>query len=59
MKTAVKHLNENSFFTAGNITLKQDKGILLGTDPTPYLANLFLHFNENQFMAEVISNNEI
>ena len=33
IKTAVIHLNENQFFTVGNVTLKQDKGILIRIDP--------------------------
>ena len=59
LKTTVKHLIENCFFTVANITLKQDKGISMGIDPALFWANLFLYFYQNQFMTELISNNEI
>ena len=58
LKTEVKHLIENCFFTVVNIALKQDICIPLGIDPALFWVNLFLHFYENQFMAELISNNK-
>ena len=31
----------------------------MGNDPAPFWANLFLHKYENEYMSELISNDEI
>ena len=59
LKTAVRHLIENCFFTVGNVTLKQAIGIPMGIDPAPFWANLFLYFYENKFMTSLISNDKV
>ena len=59
LKTAVKHLIENCFFSVGNIILQQIIGIPMGIDPAPFWANLFLYFYEEQFMSHLISSDKI
>lgn len=56
LKTTLKNLIENWFFTVGNIALTQDIGIPMDIDP---LGNHFWYFDENQFMKKLISNKKI
>ena len=43
LKKAVKHLVENCYFTVGTAVMRQAIGILMGIDPAPFWANLFLY----------------
>ena len=47
---AVEFLINNSYFKCGNLVMKQNIGIPMGTDPGPDFANLFLHFYEFNFL---------
>ena len=46
----VEFLIDNSYFKCGNLVMKQNIGIPMGTDPGPDFANLFLHFYEFNFL---------
>ena len=50
--SSVQFLINNTYFKCGDITLKQNIGIPMGTDPGPDFANLFLHFYEFKFMKD-------
>ena len=54
LKTAVKHLIQNSFFLVGNLTMRQAIGIPMGIDPAPFWANLFLYTFEKEYMTNLI-----
>jgi hypothetical protein len=55
VKKSIAHLLDNCYFTVGNDIFKQVIGIPMGTDPAPFMANLFLYYYENKFMNELIS----
>ena len=42
-KTSLKHLMQNCYFMIGNLQLRQKISILMGIDPAPFSANLFLY----------------
>ena len=44
----------NCYFTVGPNIFCQIIGILMGSDPAPFFANLFLHFYESKWMNELI-----
>ena len=48
-------LIERCYFTVGNLVLKQDIGIPMGTDLAPFWANLFLYFFESKFVKSLVS----
>ena len=50
--SSVRFLINNTYFKCGDLTLKQNIGIPMGTDPGPDFANLFLHFYEFKFMKD-------
>ena len=41
------------FFTLGNLLFKQVIGIPMGSDPAPFMANLFLYFYENKWLMKL------
>jgi len=53
-KKSIAYLLDNCVFTVGNVLFKQVIGIPMGTDPAPFMANLFLYYYENKFMRELI-----
>ena len=55
IKKSIAYLLDNCFFTVGKDIFKQVIGIPMGTDPAPFMANLFLYYYENKFMTELIS----
>ena len=59
LKTAVKYLIENCYFTVGNIVLRQAIGIPMGIDPAPFWANLFLYQYEQRFMTDLIDKDKV
>ena len=59
LKTALKNLIENWCTTVRNIARKQDIGIPMGINPVTFWRNLFLHFDENQFMVKHTSNIQV
>ena len=58
LKTAVKHLIQNCFFTVGNSVLRQAIGIPMGIDPAPFWANLFLYQYEERYIAKLIASDK-
>ena len=42
--------NKYCFFSIGNITMIQVIGILMGSDPAPFFANLFLAYKEADWL---------
>ena len=50
LKHAIKYLLDDSYFSFGNKIFKQVIGIPMGSDPAPFLANLFLHYYENKWI---------
>ena len=59
LKTAVKHLIQNCYFTVGNVVLRQAIGIPMGIDPAPFWANLFLYQFEQRYISDLISTDKI
>ena len=59
LKTALKHLIENSFFMVGNHTMRQAIGIPMGIDPAPFWANLFLYTYEYEYMKQLIQSDKV
>ena len=53
VKNAITYLLDNCYFQVGNSVFKQNIGIPMGSDPAPFMANLFLYFYENQFITEL------
>ena len=52
-KEAVKYLMNNCFFTLGDHVYRQKIGIPMGSDPAPFMANLFLYHYESKYVKEV------
>ena len=48
IKNAITYLLDNCYFTVGDNVFKQVIGIPMGTDPAPFMANLFLYYYENK-----------
>ena len=59
LKIAVRHLIENSYFIVGNVTMRQVIGILMGIDPAPFWANLFLYTYEKEYMEKLIASDKV
>ena len=47
VKDALEYLMENCYFTFGDKVFRQVIGIPMGSDPAPFMANLFLYYYEN------------
>ena len=52
-KKAVRYVMNNCFFTLGNCIFRQVIGIPMGSDPAPFMANLFLYFYEAKYVNEL------
>ena len=52
-KEAVRYLMENCFFTFGNRVYRQKIGIPMGSDPAPFMANLFLYYYESAYVKKI------
>ena len=52
-KEAVKYLMSNCFFTIGSLLFRQVIGIHMGSDPAPFMANLFLYYYENKWINKL------
>ena len=48
---------EHSYFKLGSTVIKQLKGIGMGWDPAPFIANLALYSCEHQFQANLCKQN--
>ena len=53
VKEALEYLMNNCFFTFGNKIFRQIIGIPMGSDPAPFMANLFLYHYENIWMKRL------
>ena len=58
-KHAIKYLMDNCFFTCGGQIFRQIIGIPMGSDPAPFMANLFLYHYESKWMKELKKSNLI
>ena len=52
-KDAINYLMNNCYFTLGDFLFRQIIGIPMGSDPAPFMANLFLHHYEAKYVKEV------
>ena len=53
VRAAIKYLIENCFFEVGGQTFRQVVGIPMGSDPAPFLANLFLYTYESDWLKNL------
>ena len=53
VKKEIAFLLGNCYFKVGKNVFKQVIGIPMGTDPAPFMANLFLYNYENKFIKEL------
>ena len=56
-KEAVSFLMRNCFFTLGDRVYRQKIGIPMGSDPAPFMANLFLYPYESEYVKKVQKEN--
>ena len=47
LKEALQYLMEHCYFTFGSKLFRQAVGIPMGSDPAPFMANLFLYYYES------------
>ena len=57
IKRALNYLLNNCFFSLGGKLFRQIIGIPMGSDPAPYMANLFLYYYENKWARELKKSN--
>ena len=50
IKTHLEFIIDNAYFQVGDKIFKQIIGIPMGSDPAPFIANLFLYVYENRYM---------
>ena len=50
IKTLLEFIIDNAYFQVGDKIFKQIIGIPMGSDPAPFIANLFLYVYENRYM---------
>ena len=50
VKCAISYLLDNCYFSVGKSIFKQVIGIPMGSDPAPFMANLFLYYYESKFL---------
>lgn len=55
--SAMNYLIDNSHFKVGNDIFRQVIGIPMGTDPAPFMANLFLYHYERNYVLDLKKNN--
>ena len=53
VKEALEYLIKNCFFTFGNKVFRQVIGIPMGSDPAPFMANLFLYHYESLWIKKL------
>ena len=53
VKDALKYLVYNSFFLVGDNVFRQKIGMPMGSDPAPYLANLYLAHRETEWIKNL------
>ena len=49
----LEYIIDNAYFSAGNKCYQQIVGIPMGTDPAPYIANLYLYHYEYEWMEKI------
>ena len=59
IKTSLKHLIQNCYFTVSNSLLRQKIDIPMGNDPAPFWANQFLCTWKNEYMSDLMSNDKV
>ena len=52
LKLAINYLLDNCYFTLGTMCFRQLIGIPMGSDPAPFMANLFLYYFENKWLQD-------
>ena len=55
--TMLDILIDNLFFQMGNRVYKQVIGIPMGVDPAPFMANLYLYYDESKYMEQLAKTN--
>ena len=53
IKSVLEYVIDNAFFQVGSKIFRQVIGIPMGSDPAPFIANLFLYVYENRFMTNL------
>ena len=53
VKDAIKYLMDNCYFTFGEKLFRQMVGIPMGSDPAPFMANLFLYYFESKWVKNL------
>ena len=56
IKSVLEYVIDNAFFQVGDKVFRQIIGIPMGSDPAPFIANLFLYVYENRFMTNLKKN---
>ena len=56
VKDAIKYLMDNCYFTFGEKLFRQIVGIPMGSDPAPFMANLFLYHYESRWVKSLKKN---
>ena len=51
-KLAIKYLMDNCYFACGGQLFRQKIGIPMGSDPAPFMANLFLYHFESKWLKD-------
>ena len=57
VKDAISYLLDNCYFSIGKNIFRQVVGIPMGSDPAPFMANLFLYYYESKFLKTFKVNN--
>ena len=50
IKTLLEFIIDHAYFQVGDKIFKQIIGIPMGSDPAPFIANLFLYVYENRYI---------
>ena len=53
VKDVLSYVIKNAYFQINNKVFQQVIGIPMGSDPAPFIANLFLYFYENKFLDKL------
>ena len=53
VKGVLSFVMKHAYFPINNQVFQQVIGIPMGSDPTPFIANLFLYFYENKFLDKL------
>ena len=56
-KEGLSYLMDNCFFTFGELIFRQVIGIPMGSDPAPFMANLFLYHFESKWVKNLKKEN--